>query len=198
MRYPQYFIENQIPGAPNPHEEISPEESARIIIQHVTDGVELVKKYRLPRRIHDFVLEHHGTMLTRYQYANAVKENDGDAMAVDKALYTYPGPRPQSRETGLVMLADGVEARARSERPSDRGASHTLVKEIVDHRLSTGQLNDTNLTLNDIEEIIESFTTTLRGVYHPRIEYPKVDERTVRSQSLAEDEAQSLPPNEPS
>ena len=89
------------------------------------------------------------------------------------------------------MLADGVEARARAERPNDQEACYTLVKEIVDHRLSTGQLNDTDLTLNDIEEIIDSFTTTLRGVYHPRIEYPKVDEKTIKSQSLLDNEVET-------
>lgn len=188
VRFPQYFIENQVPGSRNPHEDLSPEESARIIIQHVTDGVELVKKHRLPKRIQDFVLEHHGTMLTRYQYANAVKAKNGDAMAIDKSLYTYPGPKPQSRETGLVLLADGVEARARAERPGDQEAVRALVKDVVDHRMANGQLNDTDLTLNDIEEIIDSFTTTLRGVYHPRIEYPKLDEATVKSPSQAEEE----------
>ena len=188
VRFPQYFIENQVPGSVNPHEALAPEESARIIIQHVTDGVDLVKKHRLPRRIQDFVLEHHGTMLTRYQYANAVKAANGNAMAVDKSLYTYPGPKPQSRETGLVLLADGVEARARAERPPDQDAVRALVKDVVDHRMANGQLNDTDLTLNDIEEIIDSFTTTLRGVYHPRIEYPKMDEATVKSPSQADEE----------
>ncbi|MBN2044116.1 MAG: HDIG domain-containing protein [Anaerolineales bacterium] len=181
LRYPIYFIENQVPGSRNPHDDLPPIESARIIIQHVADGVELVKKYRLPKKIQDFVREHHGTMLTRYQYANAVKEHEGDAQAIDKSLFTYPGPKPQSRETGLLMLADGVEARARAERPDNQEAIRTLIKEVVNQRLSSGQLNETDLTLKDIEEIIDSFTTTLRGVYHPRIEYPKIDDATVIS-----------------
>ena len=183
VRYPMYFIENQVPGARNPHDDLPPVESARIIIQHVSDGLELVKQYRLPKQIQDFVLEHHGTMMTRYQYANAVKEQDGNAQAVDKSLFTYPGPKPQSRETGLLLLADGVEARARAERPSDPESVHALVKEVVEQRLYNGQLNDTDLTLNNIEEIIDSFSTTLRGVYHPRIEYPKIDDTTVISPS---------------
>jgi putative nucleotidyltransferase with HDIG domain len=190
--YPQYFIENQVPGSPNPHESLTPENSAAIIIQHVIDGVDIVKKYHLPKRIQDFVLEHHGTMLTRYQYANAVKEQDGNAQVVDKSLYTYPGPKPQSRETGLVMLADGVEARARAERPSNPEEVHTLISEVIDQRLSSGQLSDTDLTMKDIEEIIDSFTTTLRGVYHPRIEYPKVDQTTIKSPSQMDDERTAI------
>ena len=109
-------------------------------------------------------------------------------MQVDKSLYTYPGPKPQSRETGLVLLADGVEARARAERPSDQEAVNALVKDVVDQRMANGQLNDTDLTLHDIEQIIDSFTATLRGVYHPRIEYPKMDDSTIKSQSLLEEE----------
>ncbi len=175
VRYPLFFIENQAPGFRNPHDDLTPEESAAIIIQHVPDGVEIVKSHRLPKRIQDFVLEHHGTMITSYQYHNALKAVDGDTDQVDKSLFTYPGPKPQSRETALVMLADGVEARARAERPETAEAVQNLVKEIVDHRLKTGQLSDTKLTLKDIDEIIDSFATTLRGVYHPRIEYPKPD-----------------------
>jgi putative nucleotidyltransferase with HDIG domain len=197
VSFPQYFIENQVPGTRNPHEKLPPEESARIIIQHVPDGVELVKKYRLPKRIADFVSEHHGTMMTRYQYANAVKAVDGNAQLIDKALFTYPGPRPRSRETGLVLLADGVEARARAERPNNEAAIRDLVKEIVEHRLSTGQLNDTTLTLNNIETIIESFTTTLRGVYHPRIEYPKLDDSTIKSSGAEQSEQPTKKLNEP-
>ncbi|MEJ2757735.1 MAG: HDIG domain-containing protein [Anaerolineales bacterium] len=173
VRYPLFFIENQAPGFHNPHDDLTPEESAAIIIQHVPDGVEIVKKHHLPKRIQDFVLEHHGTMITSYQYHNALKAADGNSDQVDKSLFTYPGPKPQSRETALVMLADGVEARARAERPETAEAVQNLVKEIVDHRLKTGLLSDTKLTLKDIDEIIDSFTTTLRGVYHPRIEYPK-------------------------
>lgn len=181
VRYPLYFIENQVAGVPNPHNNLPPEESAAIIIQHVPDGVELVKKHRLPRRIIDFVLEHHGTTMTNYQYHNAVKAADGDTSQVDKSLFSYPGPRPQSRETALVMLADGVEARSRAERPESEEAIYNLVKDTVDSRLASGQLSDTDLTLHDIDEIIDSFTTTLRGVFHPRIKYPASQTVTVRS-----------------
>jgi len=178
VRFPHYFIENQVPGFRNPHDDLTPEDSAAIIIQHVTDGVEMVKKHRLPKRIHDFVLEHHGTMITRYQYHKAVNANGGNADTVDISLYTYPGPKPQSRETALVMLADGVEARARAERPETEEEVRNLIKDVVDHRLKNDQLSETKLTLQNLEEVIDSFTATLRGVYHPRIEYPQTDSVT--------------------
>jgi putative nucleotidyltransferase with HDIG domain len=107
---PQFFIENQVQENLDPHDDINPVMSARTIIKHVTDGVELAKKHRLPNRIIDFIREHHGTMYTHYQYSQAVKEAE-DPESIDKSLFTYPGPKPQSRETALLMLADGTEAR---------------------------------------------------------------------------------------
>jgi hypothetical protein len=192
--YPQYFIENQVPGFRNPHDDLSPEDSAAIIIRHVPDGVEIVKKHRLPKRIQDFVLEHHGTMITRYQYHKALEAAGGDADAVDKSLFTYPGPKPRSKETALVMLADGVEARARAERPDTEEAVRKLVKDSVENRLAVGQLNLTSLTLQDITEIIDSFTTTLRGVYHPRIDYPKAEPVTRVSKSQVQPAQDQQPP----
>ena len=199
VMYPQYFIENQVPGFRNPHEDLSPEDSAAIIIQHVPDGVDIVKKNRLPKRIQDFVLEHHGTMITRYQYHRALEAAGGDADAVDRSLFTYPGPKPQSKETALVMLADGVEARARAERPETEDDVRKLVKDSVENRLAVGQLNETSLTLQDIAEIIDSFTTTLRGVYHPRIAYPKAEPvtRVSKSQVQAAQDQQTSGIEEP-
>ena len=108
---PGFFIENQPLGFINPHDTLDPTESARIIRAHVTDGLALGRKHRLPRRILDFIAEHHGTMLTRYQYVNAIKANGGDESLVDEALFRYPGPKPRSRETAILLLADGCEAR---------------------------------------------------------------------------------------
>ena len=117
-------------------------------------------------------------MITRYQYHKAINGAGGDAQSVDVSLYTYPGPKPQSRETALVMLADGVEARARAERPETEEDVRTLIKDVVDYRLKNDQLSETKLTLQNLEEVIDSFTATLRGVYHPRIEYPQTDSIT--------------------
>ena len=169
---PTFFIENQIPGSENKHHDITPEESAATIIRHVTDGVQLAKKYRLPRRLHDFILEHHGTLITRYQYTQAVDVVGGDVTRVDIEKFRYPGPRPTSRETALLMLADASEARARAERPVTDDDLRALVRSVIDTVQKFNQLDDTLLTLRDLNLITESFVTTLRGTYHPRIQYP--------------------------
>jgi putative nucleotidyltransferase with HDIG domain len=173
---PVFFIENQPPGFINPHEGLTAEQSAALIIRHVTEGVELGRKHRLPQRILDFVLEHHGTGLTRYQYFNAIQAAGGDESLVDKTQFSYPGPRPQSRETAILMLADGSEARVRAERPEDDEKLYAVVKSAIKDRVASGQLDDTKLTLNDLSLIAESFTTTLRGVYHPRLTYPHIEQ----------------------
>ncbi|HNO85344.1 MAG TPA: HDIG domain-containing protein [Anaerolineales bacterium] len=169
---PTFFIENQIPGSVNKHHDIAPEESAATIIRHVTDGIQLAKKYRLPGRLHDFILEHHGTLITRYQYNQAMEAANGDVTRVDIENFRYPGPRPNSRETALLMLADATEARARAERPATDDDLRALVRSVIDTVQKFGQLDDTLLTLRDLNLITESFVTTLRGTYHPRIQYP--------------------------
>jgi putative nucleotidyltransferase with HDIG domain len=169
---PFFFIENQLPGMKNPHDTLDPVSSAQMIIRHVPDGVELARKYRLPRRIQEFVEEHHGTMMTRYQYAKALEAANGDEDQIDEIQFTYPGPRPRSRETAILMLADGSEARVRAERPADEEELRKVIQSVVEQRLSSGQLDETDLTLRDLDSLIDSFTTTLRGIYHPRIEYP--------------------------
>ncbi len=169
---PTFFIENQIPGNVNPHHDLVPEESALTIIRHVTDGIQLAKKYRLPRRLHDFILEHHGTLITRYQYNQAMEAAGGDVSKVNIENFRYPGPRPGSRETALLMLADATEARARAERPDTDEDLRALVRSVIDAVQKYNQLDDTLLTLRDLSLITESFTFTLRGTYHPRIQYP--------------------------
>jgi len=169
---PTFFIENQVPGNVNTHHDIPPEESAATIIRHVTDGIHLAKKYSLPGRLHDFILEHHGTLITRYQYGQAMEAAGGDAAKVDIEKFRYPGPRPSSRETALLMLADATEARARAERPTDEDGLRALVRSVIDTVQKYNQLDDTLLTLRDLHLIAESFVTTLRGTYHPRIQYP--------------------------
>ena len=170
---PTFFIENQPQGEMNTHEDLDPAESAAAIIAHVPDGVALARKYRLPRRIDDFILEHHGTMLTRYQYNQAVERAGGDKSGVDHSQFHYPGPRPRSRETALLMLADGSEARARAERPQDEEAIRKIVLSTIDNAQKQGQLDNTQLTLRDLSIITDAFVTILRGTHHPRISYPK-------------------------
>jgi putative nucleotidyltransferase with HDIG domain len=172
---PQYFIENQTPGQLNTHDDLDPAESAAIIISHVTYGLELARKNRLPKRIQDFIAEHHGDTITHYQWTQALKSVDGDASQLDQDFFRYPGPRPQSRETALVMLADGCEARIRSKRPETKEALREMIKDTIDKRITSGQLDQIDLTLKDFDIIVNTFTATLRGVNHPRVEYPSFD-----------------------
>lgn len=172
---PAFFIENQAPGQTNTHQDMEPDEAAATIIRHVTDGVALARKHRLPRRIADFMLEHHGTMLTRYQYNQALQKVNGDAAQIDIEKFRYPGPRPRSRETAILMLADGAEARARAQSPQTDDDMRTLVRGVVEYVQKEGQLDHTMLTLRDLNTIVESFVTTLRGTYHPRIQYPAAE-----------------------
>jgi putative nucleotidyltransferase with HDIG domain len=170
---PSFFIENQTHGSLNTHDDLDPAESSAAITQHVLDGIKLARKYRLPRRIDDFILEHHGTMLTRYQYTKAVEAMGGDESRVDASKFRYPGPSPRSRETALLMLADGTEARVRAGRPSNEEELLAIVHSAIEYAQTSGQLDNTQLTLSDLNKIAESFVTTLRGSFHPRIEYPK-------------------------
>jgi hypothetical protein len=157
----------------------------------VLDGIKLARKYRLPRRIDDFILEHHGTMLTRYQYNQAVEAAGGDETKVDAQKFRYPGPSPRSRETAILMLADGTEARVRAGRPSNEEELRDIVRSSIEFTLTSGQLDYTQLTLSDITKIADSFVTTLRGSFHPRIEYPKV-----KGPAAAED-VPTLPKSQP-
>jgi len=182
MKTPQFFVENQSGGDLDTHDEMDPEESAQKIIQHVEYGLELARRYNLPKRIREFIPEHHGTLVARYQYSQAVKNAGGDESQVDVTHFTYPGPRPKSVETALVMLADGCEAYARSKNPENEENLRALIREMVDKRIHSGQLNETPLTLRDISLIVDSFVATLKGTYHARVEYPE-DESSTADQS---------------
>ena len=178
---PSFFIENKPPGLPNPHDNLDPFTSAGIILKHVSDSVQLSRKYRLPARLEDFMKEHHGTFITRYQYTKAVKEAGGQADEVDMELFRYPGPRPRSRETALLMLADGCEARARADLPPSEEDLRKLVWEQIDFCQREGQLNDTNLTFQDLNLVAETFVRTLRNTHHMRIKYPQLKKKKENS-----------------
>lgn len=175
---PLFFIENQVKGKLDTHDDLDPTISAATIIRHVTDGITLAKKYRLPPRLQDFIREHHGTLLTRYQYARALELAKQDNSIVDDKIFRYPGPRPRSKETALLMLADGCEARARAELPKDEAELRALVKKVIDYAQHEGQLDDTNLTLKDLNIIVNTFVNSLRNQYHPRIQYPELERKT--------------------
>ncbi len=171
---PSFFIENQVTGQINSHDDVDPYTSAATVIQHVLDGVELAKKYHLPQRVIDFMREHHGTLMTRYFYVKAVEANDNEVEGIDESFFRYPGPKPQSKETALLMLADGSEARARAEKPQSREELKAVVQKVIDYCQKEGQLEDTELTMKDLNTIQNSFTTTLINTYHPRIRYPEL------------------------
>ena len=170
---PLFFIENQSAGSIDSHDEMDPAESASIIIRHVTDGLKLAKKHHLPRRLQDFISEHHGSLITRYQYNRALQTAAGDASKVDEGRFRYPGPSPRSNETAILMLADGVEARARAERPQDDDAMRNIVRAVIDRSRKEHQFENAPLTERDLSAITDSFITTLRTTYHPRLEYPR-------------------------
>ena len=165
---PQYFIENQVRGN-NPHDSISYEQSAQIIIQHVNQGVEIARKHQIPEMLIDFIRTHHGNTRVDYFYQSFLK--NFPEKFVDENIFRYPGPIPFSKETAVLMLADSVEAASRSLKEPDVLSISQLVERIIDYKLNQDQLNDSNITLKDIETIKMIFKTMLMGIYHVRIEY---------------------------
>ncbi len=165
---PGMYIEN-IQNAETPHDHMTPEQSAEVIQEHVRGGVELARRARLPARVTAFIPEHHGTRLVAYFYRKAAETDPN----IDPALFQYPGPRPQSRETAIVMLADSTEAvvRASDDRSPER--INQLVEEVIAERVAEGQLDESDLTLRDLRTIADSFKSTMRAVYHPRVQYPE-------------------------
>lgn len=171
MKNPLAFIENQA-GARNIHDDLDPETSARIIAAHVKDGVDLGHEYGLPVPVIGFIPQHHGTSVMSYFYGKALREGGGEADSVPRDQFRYPGPKPQSREAAILMLADGVEASVRSLESKDEASIRAMVDSIVDARLADGQLDDAELTLKNLSEINEAFVQQLLGMYHSRIQYP--------------------------
>lgn len=172
MHNPLYFTENQQDIAGNPHDTLNdPYRSADIIINHVTEGDEMAKQAGLPQRIRDFIREHHGTTQVFVFHQRALKAVDGDKAAVDISDFTYPGPNPRSKETAILMLADSCEAAVRSIKPQSKQEIRELVANIIKQKREGNQLNESNLTLNDIRTIREIFVDVLQGMFHPRINY---------------------------
>ncbi len=188
---PEYFIENQGDGIENPHDSLTPTMSALIIIAHVKDGVDLAVKHKLNPRVIDIIQEHHGDSLVSYFYRRAQEqkkaemekvekgiENPEDLPKIDEKNFRYPGPRPRTRESGIVSLADIVESASRSLKKPTPAKIRALVEDLVDGRVCDGQLNECFLSLRDLAKVKDSFCATLRSMLHTRIDYPKDDERT--------------------
>lgn len=171
MKRPMYFTENQTSGF-NPHEELDYEESARIITNHVTTGLELARRYHLPGEVQDFIRTHHGTTYTGYFYAKEKERHpDGD---FDETAFRYPGPRPFSRETAVVMIVDTVEAACRSLKSHTKEATDAMIDGLVDGKIAAGQLDNCPLSYGDIARIRAMLKSKMMSIYHVRVEYPKV------------------------
>ena len=169
---PSFFIENQVSGAINTHDDMDPAESASTIIKHVEDGLKLAREYHLPPEIEAFISEHHGLSTTQYQLSKARKLY-GEKTEIEISNFQYPGPNPHSRETAILMMADKVEARARAEIPKNDVEIHKIVDTSIDSLLQNGYLNDTSLSMKNIQSIKKSFFNTLKNTYHQRLKYPK-------------------------
>ena len=172
LKRPMYFKENQF-GGDNPHDALPYEESADILLKHVSDGVRLASQYHLPSAVKDIIAQHHGTTTTGYFLYKAKSENPD----VDASRFTYPGPVPQSKEATIIMLADACEAAVRAMREKGAVETREVIDNIVATRLSEGQLSDTNLTFSDLEKVKASFVKTLDQYFHKRIIYPQNEKK---------------------
>ncbi len=168
MNHPTYFTENQITNV-NPHDELLPKDSARIIINHVIQGIEMARKNKLPDRIIDFIRSHHGTSLVYFFYKKQIEFEPG----LKEDDYRYPGPIPFSRETAILMMADSVEAASKSLKNPTFLMIDEFVNKIVDVQMQSGQFLNANITFKDIESIKKILKQKLTNIYHLRVEYPE-------------------------
>ena len=177
MVKPEYFIENQYTGK-NQHDNLTPTMSARIIRNHVKEGLALADEYSLPKIVSDFIPMHHGTTRVEYFYRMAMREAEQDGSKVDETQFQYPGPKPNTRETGILMICEAVEAAVRSIKNPDIIKIESMINKIVKNRIEDGQLDDCPLTLDELDKIVGTvdgntgMLPVLRGIYHIRIEYP--------------------------
>lgn len=170
MNEPQFFIENQLPDN-NPHDDLEPEESAAIIINHVIKGVELARYHRLPVDIIQFIQTHHGTSTVRFFLRRAQEKASATGAVADQSQYTYPGPRPKTKEQAILMMADSVEAASRSLKSYDRSSLEALVDRLIDHQRQDGQFEEAPITLKDISDAKTVLKAALMGIFHQRLSY---------------------------
>lgn len=170
---PELFIENQQPGSLNPHNALSPHESSKLIIEHVKYGLELVENNHLPKVFKEFITGHHGRTVIKYFYHKALEVEDNPEK-INKENFIYPGPNPKTKETGIAMLADSIEAASRvMDKPITVQKIRDLVKKIISNKISEGLLDECDLTLSDLRKVGDTFESTLTGIFHSRIKYPK-------------------------
>jgi cyclic-di-AMP phosphodiesterase PgpH len=169
MAMPQYFIENQARGR-NPHDQLDPLKSAQVVRAHVLEGIKLAEQAKLPERVRAFIPQHHGTQTIGFFYEQAKQANPD--VELDPGDFSYPGPRPRSKETAILMLADSVESASKVLQEPTPERIRGLVDRIVEGKISEGQLDEAPLTMRDLVHIKEQFTSVLTGMYHHRIDYP--------------------------
>ena len=174
LNKPRYFVENQAENF-NQHRELSPTMSRMIIIGHVKDGLELAREYHIPRALDQFITSHHGTTLVEYFYHEATKKGAETGHDVPETEFRYPGPKPQTKEAAIVMLADAVEGATRAMKEPTPSRIETVVNEMAMKRLQDGQFDECDLTMRDLKRIEDSLIKSLCGMYHGRIVYPKVE-----------------------
>jgi putative nucleotidyltransferase with HDIG domain len=202
LKKPGYFIENQHDGAENPHDTLTPTMSSLIIIAHVKDGVDLAVKHKLNPRIIDVIQEHHGDSLVYFFYRRAQEQKKAEMEKVDRRLenpedlpvveeknFRYPGPRPSTRESGIIALADTIESASRSLKKPTPAKIRAMVDDLVHAKINDSQLDDCPLTLRELAIVKESFSTTLRSMLHSRIDYPKDDDRAATATKRAANDA---------
>jgi len=182
MLKPGYFIENQSPDG-NRHESLVPAMSTLVIIAHLKDGADLARQHGLPQPIIDLVEQHHGTTLVEYFYGRAHQQSHADPNGgeVDESLYRYPGPKPQTKEAGVLMLADSVESASRTLVDPAPARIESLVREIADRKLDDGQFDESGLTLRELRTIENSMIKSLIANYHGRVKYPEPKPAPVRA-----------------
>jgi cyclic-di-AMP phosphodiesterase PgpH len=182
IKKPAYFVENQM-GGENKHEKLAPSMSSLILISHVKDGVDLARKHRLGEIIVDIIGQHHGTNLINYFHHKA-KTQAADPAKVKMEDYRYPGPRPQTKEAGLVLLADQVEAASRTLTEPNPARIQGMVQKIINNIFADGQLDECELTLKDLHHIARSFNKILSGIFHQRIQYPQAVDKKKSHEDL--------------
>jgi hypothetical protein len=184
VKMPEYFIENRS-GNFDLHKDLTPSLSTLVITNHVKEGLEIARKLKLPAQLRDIIEQHHGNSLVRYFYQKAKEKCDPEMNKIGEEAYRYPGPRPRSREAGLVMLADSVEAASRSLKSPAKDSLKRLITEIFNSYLQDGQLDDCDFSLRDLRSAAASFFSILYAVYHPRVEYPGFDFEMKREKKAA-------------
>lgn len=189
LRRPHFFVENQFSGD-NPHDSISPHLSYLIITSHVRDGIDLLREYKLPRELDTYVLEHHGTTVLAYFYKRALEDTE----SLSELNFRYPGPRPRSKETAVLLLADAIESASRTLTDPTQGSIRALIDRLVEQRLQDEQLSQSPLNLHDLEVITTTFERMLTAVLHRRISYPSAEEiKGLRRESRDPRRDRSLP-----